>query len=143
MKIRRVTRFALVVAFLAAGIPLFAHHGNAAYDMTKEIVLKQATVTKVFWANPHVLLQFDMKDDKGDVEHWAGETGSPNALYLAGWTRNSVTPGDMITVYLYKAKVVSAKVGILTKIVLADGSALYGPFGRQQVDGEFVAPSKK
>lgn len=134
--------FAFVIAVLAAIVPLFAHHGNAAYDMTKEVVLKQATVTKVFWANPHVLLQFDVKDDKGEVEHWAGETGSLNAMYLAGWSRTSVTAGDVITVYLYKAKAASAKVGILTKIVLADGSTLYGPFGRQQVDGQFVAPSK-
>jgi len=142
MKTRLLVHFVLLVAVLAAGMPVSAHHGNAAYDMTKEVVLKQALVTKVLWANPHVLLQFDVKGDKGDVEHWAGETGSPNALYLAGWSRNSVTPGDMITVYVYKAKVASAKVGILTKVVLSDGSTLYGPFGRQQVDGQFVAPSK-
>ena len=135
--------FVLVVSVLAASIPMSAHHGNAAYDMTKEVVLKQATVTKVLWANPHVLLQFDVKDDQGNVEHWAGETGSLNAQYLAGWTRTSVTPGDVITVYLYKAKAASAKVGILTKIVLADGSTLYGSFGRQQVDGQFVPPAKR
>jgi len=69
MKIRPVACFALVVAVLAAGIPLFAHHGSAAYDMTKEVVLKQAMVTKVLWANPHTLLTFDVKDDKGNVEH--------------------------------------------------------------------------
>jgi len=143
MKTRLLVHFVLLVAVLAAGMPVSAHHGNAAYDMTKEVVLKQAMVTRVLWANPHVLLQFDVKDDKGVVEHWAGETGSLNALYLAGWSRSSVTPGDMITVYLYKAKVASAKVGILTKVVLSDGSTLYGPFGRQQVDGQFVAPSKK
>jgi len=143
MKIRPVACFGLVVAVLAAGVPLlFAHHGSAAYDMTKEVVLKQAMVTKVLWANPHTLLMFDVKDDQGNVQHWAGETGSLNSLYLAGWTRNSVAPGDMITVYIYRAKA-SAKVGIVTKVVLADGSALYGPFGRQQVDGQFVAPSKK
>jgi hypothetical protein len=103
--------------------PSFAHHGSASYKTDKVIVLKQATVTKFVWANPHAMLLFDVKDEKGNVSHWAGEAGSPSAVRLLGWTKNSLQAGDVITVHLYPSKFES-HVGRLDKIVLADGTTL-------------------
>jgi hypothetical protein len=111
---------ALVAVSLAAGGLAFAHHGNVAYDMKDLVALKNATVTKFFWANPHNILAFDIKDDNGNVVHWVGETGSPAALGPFGWTRDVVKPGDVITVYIFRAKA-GTPVGIINKIVLADG----------------------
>jgi len=108
---------------LAICVPLIAHHGNVAYDTSKAVVLKEATVTKFVWANPHTVIQFDVKDDKGNTVHWAGEAGSPSALRLLGWSQSSLRPGDMITVYIYAAKS-GQPVGRLNKIVLADGTEL-------------------
>ena len=59
--------------------PVLAHHGSAAYS-DRVIVLKEATVTKFQWGNPHSIVMFDVKDDKGNVTHWAAEAGSPSAL---------------------------------------------------------------
>lgn len=116
----------LVFAFLAglsvACGPAFAHHGAAAYG-DKVTVLKEATVTKFIWANPHTILLFDVKDDKGNVSHWAGEAGSPSAIGILGWTKNSVQPGDVLTVYIFPAKSGNT-VGRLNKIVFADGKIL-------------------
>jgi Family of unknown function (DUF6152) len=114
----------LVLLAGAAGFcaPVFAHHGAAAY-LDKISVLKDATVTKFVWANPHSILLFDVKDDKGGVTHWAGEAGSPSAIGLLGWNRNSVQPGDVITVYIFPAKT-GNPVGRLNKIVFADGREL-------------------
>jgi hypothetical protein len=103
--------------------PVLAHHGSAAYKTDKVVVLKQATVTKFLWANPHAMLMFDVKDDKGAVSHWAGEAGSPSAVRLFGWNKNSVQAGDVITVHLYPSKFES-HVGRLERIVLADGTTL-------------------
>jgi Family of unknown function (DUF6152) len=103
--------------------PLFAHHGNAAFA-DKPIALKQATVTNFAWANPHSLIEFDMKDDKGKVTHWICETAAPQALKLIGWSKSSLEPGDVITVYMYQAKT-GNPAGRLNKIVLADGSELH------------------
>jgi hypothetical protein len=100
-----------------------AHHGSASYKSDKTVVLKQATVTRFLWANPHAMLLFDVKDDRGNVSHWAGETGSPAAIRPLGWNKNSVRPGDVITVELYPAKF-EADVGRVEKIVLADGTTL-------------------
>jgi hypothetical protein len=69
------------------------------------------------------MVLFDVKDDKGNVSHWAGEAGSPAAVRVLGWNKNSVQAGDVITVHLYLSKFES-NVGRLEKIVLADGTTL-------------------
>ena len=122
MKLKLIAFFSLA-GVLAICSPIYAHHGNAAYDM-KEVVLKGATVTTFAWANPHSIIMFDVKDDKGNDVHWAGEAGSPSALGLIGWSKSSVQPGAVITVYMFPAR--SGKnVGRLNKIVLADGTELH------------------
>ena len=123
MKTVRVARFVLVIAFLVVCSPLLAHHGNTAYE-EKPIALKQVTVTKFAWSNPHSVIEFDAKDDKGNVVHWACETAAPQALVLIGWSKTSLEPGDVITVYIYPAKT-GYPAGRLNKIVLADGSELH------------------
>ena len=120
MRLRLAVRLLAVVGLCA---PLIAHHGNVAYDTSKAVLLQGATVTKFVWANPHTVIQFDVKDDKGAVVHWAGEAGSPSALRLLGWSQSSLQPGDTITVYIYAAKS-GQPVGRLNKIVLADGTQL-------------------
>jgi len=101
----------------------FAHHGSASYKADKIVVLQRATVTQFVWANPHAMVLFDVKDDQGKIEHWAGEAGSPAAIRPLGWSRNSIRPGDVITVELYPSKFES-DVGRLVRIVLADGTTL-------------------
>ena len=123
MKLGLVASLTLAAGFLATQVPLAAHHGNVAYDTSKAVVLKGATVTKFVWANPHAFIMFDAKDDKGNVLHWAGEAGSPSALGPLGWTSSSLQPGDTITVYIYQSKT-GNPVGRLNKIVLADGMEL-------------------
>jgi hypothetical protein len=121
--------YLLVTGVLSLGLlttvsaPVSAHHGNAAYadDITE---FKQATVTKFAWANPHALISFDAKDDKGNLVHMVVETAAPQALRLIGWTKDSVAPGDVITVRMYVAKN-GNPAGRLQKIILADGSDLH------------------
>ena len=112
----------LLAAILAVSPPALAHHGNAAYE-GGVTVLKDATVTKLVWANPHTIVQFDVKDDKGEVVHWSAELGSPSALGLIGWSKTSLQPGDVITVYVHQAKTKNP-VGRIEHVVLADGSQL-------------------
>jgi hypothetical protein len=103
--------------------PLFAHHGAAAYDMSKPLEMKSAVVTRYLWANPHTLIFFDFKDDKGNTTHWSVELGSPSAVALMGWNRTSLKAADVITVYMFPAKN-GNPVGRINKIVLADGTLL-------------------
>jgi hypothetical protein len=135
MKTKLVASVALVVGLLVACGSVFAHHGSVAYDNNKLTVLKNATVTRVNWANPHILVLFDAKDDTGVVRHWTVEGGGPSAVSGSGWTRDAVKPGDVITVYMYQAKN-GAPVGRTGKVVLANGKALGG--GGGEVDGAAV-----
>jgi len=132
----RLMALSMFAGVLAASFPVLAHHGNAAYDGTVTM-LKGATVTRLAWANPHTIVEFDMKDEKGQVVHWAAELGSPSALGNLGWTKTSLTPGDIITVYVHQAKSKNP-VGRIDHVVLADGSILRdsaGGGGNNDVDG--------
>ena len=123
MKNRWLAAFVVAVGFLTVGGPVLAHHGNAAYaDTITEF--KQATVTKLLWSNPHALINFDAKNAKGDVVHMVVETAAPQALRLIGWSKDSVAPGDVITVRMYVAKN-GNPAGRLNKIILADGTELH------------------
>lgn len=123
MKSKLLVRFALCVGFLAVCGPALAHHGSAAYS-DKLVEIKQATVTKFMWASPHCLINFDAKDDKGNVVHWVIETGPATNVGLIGWTKTSLAPGDVITVYLWPSKT-GNPVGRLNKLVLSDGTELH------------------
>ena len=113
----------LMLGALAISSPLLAHHGNAAFS-DKPITLKDGKVTSFSWSNPHSLVEFDAKDDKGKMQHWVVETAAPQALVLIGWSKSSLQPGDVIAVTMYQAKT-GAPAGRLQKIVLADGSELH------------------
>jgi hypothetical protein len=122
MKSKLPISFVLAIAALAVCTSAFAHHGSAAYS-DKMVALKDATVTKFQWGNPHTIVMFEVKDDKGNVAHWSAEAGSPSALSLIGWSKTSMEPGDVITVYLFPAKS-GYQVGRLNRIVLHDGTEL-------------------
>jgi hypothetical protein len=76
-------------------VPVFAHHGAAAYDVSKNITVT-GTVTAFEFVNPHVLISIDVKGPSGKVEQWKGELTSPNRLARAGWTKSTIKPGDQL-----------------------------------------------
>ena len=118
----------LMIGAILAGLgaicsPVFAHHGGAAYDMSKPVVLKDAVVTQFLWINPHPLIKADFKDDQGNVQHWTMEMGSTPASELIGWSRTSLKAGDVVTLYLWRAKT-GVTVGRFNKVVFADGKIM-------------------
>jgi hypothetical protein len=110
------------ICLLMFCIPVFAHHGNAEFEMDQSVTL-QATITEFNWGNPHSIVYFDAKNDKGEVLHWSCETAQPALLHRAGWTRDSLKPGDHVTIVAHPAKS-GQPVGYLIKVVLADGREL-------------------
>ena len=123
MKSKLLVAFVFGIGLLALCGSLMAHHGNAAYA-DKPIELKNAKITKFAWANPHALIYFDVTDAKGKTVNWTVETAAPQALRLIGWSKESFTPGDVVTVTLYASKN-GNPAGRLNKIVLADGTVLH------------------
>src|SRR5579862_4319728 len=86
----------LLLGLLVCALNASAHHGVAAFDVSKTVTVT-GTVTGFRFDNPHVLLYFNVKDTDGKVQMWVGELNSRNALERLGWTSHTVKPGDGIT----------------------------------------------
>jgi uncharacterized protein DUF6152 len=112
---------ATLVLLFACG-RVSAHHGSSNYDLSKSASVK-GTVTLFEFMNPHSAIHLEAKDDKGSVEQWLIEADSPNNLARAGWTRDSLKPGDLVTIVGNRLKD-GSKVMRLQKIIFSDGRVL-------------------
>jgi len=115
---------ALGIGVSIFSLPLFAHHGAAAYDMGKSVILK-GTVTQWVWANPHCILQLDVTDDHGQVVQWSAETENPSSMVHYGYTKQSLKPGDQVTVTVVPVKN-GKPFGRIVEVVLPNGQKLAG-----------------
>jgi len=115
----RMAAAAMAIGLSIVSAPLVAHHGGAALD-SKDITLK-GTVIEWFWSNPHCLLQFEVKDAKGQAVRWVGETTNPIELTRSGWTRGSFKPGEQVSVTLRPAKN-GRPVGSIRSVLHANGT---------------------
>jgi len=95
--------FAAAVGLLSLASVTYAHHATASFDMTNSITVK-GTVTGYDWTNPHVYIYVEVKNERGAVEKWSAETASTGMLARSGWRRDTVKPGDEITVIGNRAK---------------------------------------
>jgi hypothetical protein len=120
----KVLMTVVVLAGLAAiTSPSFAHHGATAFDLSAPVVMEGAVVTEFLWINPHPLIKADYTDEQGNVQQWTMEMGSTVSVQLIGWTRTTVQPGDVVTLYVWQAKT-GAHVGRFNKAELADGTTM-------------------
>jgi hypothetical protein len=120
----KLSRYIMTAAIVAAALcaassPAFAHHGTAEYDNSKTVSL-QGTVTALQYLNPHALILFNVKDDKGQTTEWTAELQSPNLLSRRGWSRSTLKPGDQIIVTGRPVKN-GAKAMAAQKVVFTDG----------------------
>jgi Family of unknown function (DUF6152) len=117
---RRLPMYFFAAAILMVGsLPLSAHHGAAEYDNTKTISL-QGTITALQYLNPHALILFTVKDDKGQTAEWTAELQSPNLLSRRGWSKSTLKPGDQVIITGHPVKNgVKAMSG--QKVVFTDG----------------------
>jgi hypothetical protein len=109
-------------AVMIFSVPVWAHHGTAVYDASKTVTVK-GTVIDFQFVNPHVLVFFDVKDGKGDVQKWQGEMTSPNHLSRSGWNKHTLKPGDEIAFVGVRAKSGAPTLWI-TKVVRSDGQEI-------------------
>ena len=97
MKAKLSVFIGVAILLAVTSSPVLAHHGGAAFDQTKQVTF-EATMTELQFSNPHVLLFFDIKNDKGETENWSGWLTAPNKLARAGWTKRTLSAGDKVVV---------------------------------------------
>jgi hypothetical protein len=119
---RAVKIIGMTLALLLACRQVSAHHGSSNYDLSKSVAVK-GTVTQFEFMNPHSAIHLEAKDDKGNADQWLIEADSPNNLARAGWTRDSLKSGDVVTIVGNRLKD-GSKVMRLQKIIFADGKEL-------------------
>jgi hypothetical protein len=95
-------RLALLVLSVSAAV--FAHHGFAVEFDSNNPVELTGTVTKMEFMNPHIYFYVDVKGKDGKVVNWAFEGGPPNVIYRQGWRKDTLKPGDVVTVKGFRAK---------------------------------------
>jgi hypothetical protein len=114
----KLALFAVAVGLAFATASTLAHHSFAAeFDANQPINLK-GTVTKIEWMNPHTYFYIDVAESDGQTINWGLEMGSPNGLMRAGWTRNTLKVGDVVTVEGSRAKD-KAHIGNARVVILA------------------------
>jgi hypothetical protein len=111
--------FALAVYYMMMPTLGFAHHGTAEYDNSKSVSL-HGTVTAFKYLNPHVLIDFTVKDENNQVAGWTAESQSPNLLSRRGWSRSALKVGDEVVLTGHPVKN-GAHAITVQKVVFADG----------------------
>ena len=109
---------AVVTGLMIGTASAIAHHSFAAEFDAGQAINLTGTVTKIEWMNPHTYFYIDVKDPKGETVNWGLEMGSPNGLMRAGWTRNTLKVGDVVSVEGSRAKD-KAFIGNARVVVLA------------------------
>ena len=61
-------------------------------------------VKKFDYTNPHSWIWIDVQNEQGSVDTWGIEGMSPNYLSRRGWNRNTLKPGDKITITFHPSK---------------------------------------
>ncbi len=97
MKVKLSGPPALAAFLLSLSVPVLAHHGAASYDTSKMITLK-GTVTSIQWMNPHATIDIEVNQAAGKTQKYIVESVSPLGLSRLGWSKDSLNPGDQITV---------------------------------------------
>ena len=116
-----------VIVFVAAlglssPLPLAAHHGSAAFETGKMVVLK-GTVREWLYSNPHCLLKIDVTGPDGKVVQWIAEGQAPNTIFPAGYRKDSFKAGDQVAITVEAVKE-NIPMGRIIQAVLADGKTL-------------------
>jgi hypothetical protein len=88
---------------LALASAVWGHHSQAQFDF-KAVVEVDGTVKDLDWRSPHARLYIDAVDGQGNVVNWDFELPSPMTLMRRGWKRDSLKPGDKVTVKAARAR---------------------------------------
>lgn len=111
-----------MVGALAVSAGASAHHSYAMFDRSR-LVTVSGTVIELQWTNPHAWLQVQVKQPDGRYVQYGFESNGPDFLRRSGWTRRSVTVGEIVTVAYHPLRDGQAG-GELDSVTLPKGHTL-------------------
>jgi hypothetical protein len=123
---KAISRLALSAVLMGAAGVAAAHHSFAVFFDPQKIVTITGKVTEFQFRNPHGEITLEVKRDKA-VEIWQIETNSPGMLRRRGWSKESLKPGETITIDGWASRDGKHYMR-LRKATRADGSVIGVPF---------------
>jgi hypothetical protein len=127
-----------LVALVAVAAPALAHHSAAMFDATKTVEIKGA-VKSWLWTNPHSLLIVSSRGPAGQEVDYSFEANGPGYLVRTGFKRESLKPGDAVTVTANPLRDGSPG-GNLVEVAFTDGHKLSARVVRPPGQGGAGAP---
>jgi len=95
MNLRHLTSAFALATFVGQ---VSAHHGFAGrYDEENPVTI-EGTVVELQMINPHAMLVVAVRGEDGRVVRWNGLLGTVASLSSDGWTKDTLKPGDRVSV---------------------------------------------
>lgn len=119
----RVVHLAAAVLLLFVQTTARGHHSFAAEFTAEETATITGVVVEVWFRNPHVRYYVEVTNEDGEVERWDTRGSSPSLLVRKGWTRDTISVGDVVTIEGHLGRDDRKLLSIIT-VELADGTKL-------------------
>ena len=127
------------ITILAVGavvaMPVCGHHSDAAIDINSVVTI-EGIVIEFNWRNPHIY--FTVETEGGEPVEWTVQMAGTITFSRMGWTRDSLSPGDRVTVGLHPARD-GRPYGLFDSIEM-EGAALPTSFDSATGEIRFAAP---
>jgi len=117
-----------VAAALAGSGGALAHHSFAAFFDPSKLVTITGKVTQFAFTNPHGVIALTVSRADGSPREWRVETNAPVILLRRGWSRDSIKPGETVTIEGWPARDGRSYLR-LRRAMRADGTVIGVPFG--------------
>jgi len=88
----------LIVAAFVTGAQAYAHHSFAATYFEDKTVKIEGKLVQFLFRNPHSFVHIEAPDETGAMQRWAVEWGGAGQLGAGGVTRETLKPGDVVTI---------------------------------------------
>jgi len=117
-----ICALSVVAAAITLATPALAHHSFSVFDSTKMVTLT-GTIKEFQWTNPHTFTWIEVPNPVGGADTWAVEGMSPNYLGRRGWSKNTLKPGDKVSIIINPLKD-GSKGGTFLRCTLEDGTVM-------------------
>jgi len=89
-------------AALVLAAPVWSHHSDAGLDMDS-VVGVEGTITEYSMRNPHTYFAVETTNTRGETVEWIIQTGSAISVARRGWTPESLSAGDRVSITVHAA----------------------------------------
>ena len=115
----------LLGTVLAASLPVsvWAHHSRANFDLD-EVLEFHGIITEYSWRNPHTFATLAVKSESGETSELLLELNSISVLTRQGWTRETLSVGDEVTVFANPDRNRNKNLYYSNYFVMPDGSLI-------------------